>query len=87
MSGGKDGEFRAWELARCIKEQFPQTNGPVRRNVEFFIGFRNKIEAYIRETRPRARVLRKPADRIGGTLKSRQRPKIASVRADEVPVR
>jgi hypothetical protein len=41
---GKDGEFRAWELARCIKEQFPQTNDPVRSNLEFFIGFRNKIE-------------------------------------------
>jgi uncharacterized protein YutE (UPF0331/DUF86 family) len=41
---GKDGEFRSWELARCIKEQFPKTNDPVRSNVEFFIGFRNKIE-------------------------------------------
>ncbi len=43
---GKDGEFRTWELARCIKEQFPKTNDPVRSNVEFFIGFRNKIEHY-----------------------------------------
>jgi hypothetical protein len=41
---GKGGEFRTWELARCIKEQFPKTNEPVRSNVEFFIGFRNKIE-------------------------------------------
>ena len=41
---GKDGEFRTWELATCLKEQFPNTNDPVRRNVEFFIGFRNKIE-------------------------------------------
>ncbi len=41
---GKDGEFRTWELATCLKEQLPNENDPVRRNVEFFIGFRNKIE-------------------------------------------
>ena len=41
---GKDGEFRTWELATCLKEQFPNANDPIRRNVEFFIGFRNKIE-------------------------------------------
>ena len=39
-----DGEFMTWDLARCIKEVFPNQNHPVRRNVEFFIGFRNKIE-------------------------------------------
>jgi hypothetical protein len=39
-----DGEFKTWELARCIREVFPNQNHPVRRNVEFFIGFRNKIE-------------------------------------------
>jgi hypothetical protein len=39
-----DGEFPAWDLARCIKEVFPNQNHPVRRNVEFFIAFRNKIE-------------------------------------------
>jgi hypothetical protein len=33
-----------WDLARCIKEVLPNQNHPVRRNVEFFIGFRNKIE-------------------------------------------
>ncbi len=41
---GKDGQFHAWELARCVKEQFPQTNDSIRSNVEFFIGFRNQIE-------------------------------------------
>ncbi len=41
---GKDGELRTWELARCIKEQLPQTKRPVRSNLEYFIGFRNKIE-------------------------------------------
>jgi Protein of unknown function (DUF3644) len=39
-----DGEFMTWDLARCVKEIFPNQNHPVRRNVEFFIGFRNKIE-------------------------------------------
>lgn len=39
-----EGDFKAWELARCIKQAFPNQEHPVRRNVEFFIGFRNKIE-------------------------------------------
>jgi hypothetical protein len=39
-----DGEYMTWDLARCIKEVFPNQNHPARRNVEFFIGFRNKIE-------------------------------------------
>ena len=39
-----DGEFMTWDLARCIKDVFPNQDHPVRRNVEFFIGFRNKIE-------------------------------------------
>jgi hypothetical protein len=40
----EDGAFKAWELARCIKEVFPNQEHPVRKNVEFFIGFRNRIE-------------------------------------------
>lgn len=39
-----DGDFKTWELAKCIKHVFPNQEHPVRRNVEFFIGFRNKIE-------------------------------------------
>jgi hypothetical protein len=39
-----DGEFMTWDLTRCIKEFFPNQDHPVRRNVEFFIGLRNKIE-------------------------------------------
>lgn len=39
-----EGDFKCWELAKCIKEIFPNQEHPVRRNVEFFIGFRNKIE-------------------------------------------
>ena len=38
-----DGEPRSWELAHCLKAVFKQ-NDPVRRNVEFFIGLRDKIE-------------------------------------------
>jgi hypothetical protein len=39
-----DGDFKTFELARCIKQAYPNQEHPVRRNVEFFIGFRNKIE-------------------------------------------
>lgn len=39
-----DDEFKTWDLACCIREVFPNQDHPVRRNVEFFIGFRNKIE-------------------------------------------
>lgn len=38
-----DGEFKLWELQRCVREQWP-TNSPVRANIEFFIGLRNRIE-------------------------------------------
>jgi Protein of unknown function (DUF3644) len=38
-----DGQPRTWELARCMKEAF-KPNDPARRNVEFFIGLRDKIE-------------------------------------------
>ena len=39
-----EGDFKTWELARCVRHVFPNQEHPVRRNVEFFIGFRNKIE-------------------------------------------
>lgn len=41
---GKDGEFRTWSLGDCLAEEFPDPHHPVRRNVEFFIGLRNRIE-------------------------------------------
>ena len=41
---GSDGEFRTWELAQCLKKVFPAPNDPVRRNVEFFVSLRNRIE-------------------------------------------
>jgi hypothetical protein len=39
-----DGEVKTWDLARSLKEQFPDENDPVRRNIEFFILLRNKVE-------------------------------------------
>jgi hypothetical protein len=39
-----DGEIKTWELARCLREAFPDEASPVRANVEFFIQVRNKIE-------------------------------------------
>jgi hypothetical protein len=39
-----DGEPKTWELARAITHIYPNSNDPVRRNLEFFLRFRNKIE-------------------------------------------
>lgn len=42
-----DGEKKAWELADCVKEYFKENKKkeiPIRRNIEFFIPLRNKIE-------------------------------------------
>lgn len=39
-----DGEPKTWELARCARERWNNDNDPVRRNLEFFIGLRNRIE-------------------------------------------
>ena len=39
-----DGEPRRWELAKSVKERWPDANQPVRANLEFFIGLRNKVE-------------------------------------------
>lgn len=39
-----DGELKAWELTKCLKEYYKDDNNPIRRNVEFMIGLRNKIE-------------------------------------------
>ncbi|MCB0044631.1 MAG: DUF3644 domain-containing protein [Caldilineaceae bacterium] len=37
-----DGEKKAWELATCIKE-YGELPEPVKKNLEFFIGLRNRI--------------------------------------------
>ena len=39
-----DGEPKTWELARCARERWIKDDDPVRRNLEFFIGLRNRIE-------------------------------------------
>ncbi|MEV4522467.1 DUF3644 domain-containing protein [Micromonospora tulbaghiae] len=38
-----DGEPKRWELAKCVAERWSDDD-PIRRNIEFFIGLRNKIE-------------------------------------------
>lgn len=39
-----DGEIKTWELAQCIEERWPDADDAVRKNLEFFVGLRNKIE-------------------------------------------
>jgi hypothetical protein len=38
------GERKAWELAECIKKYYGKDDSPERKNLEFFIGLRDKIE-------------------------------------------
>ena len=39
-----DGEKKAWELERCVKQRWPDSDDPVRKNLELTIRLRNKIE-------------------------------------------
>ncbi|MFG2750041.1 DUF3644 domain-containing protein [Streptomyces xanthophaeus] len=39
----KDGDKKTWELQRCLEEVYTEKD-PVRLNVEFFVGIRNKVE-------------------------------------------
>ena len=39
-----DGDYRCWELAECTKQFFKDQNPAVRKNLEFFVALRNKIE-------------------------------------------
>ncbi len=39
-----DGEKKAWDIRKCSDEYFTDTNSPVKKNLEFFIALRNKIE-------------------------------------------
>jgi len=39
-----DGDYKAWELAECLRQYFKTDNPAVRKNLEFFVGLRNKIE-------------------------------------------
>jgi len=39
-----NGEYKTWELDECLKKFYEDQNPPQRKNLEFFIGLRNKIE-------------------------------------------
>lgn len=39
-----DGEYKRWELAECLRQFFGDQNPPERKNLDFFVGLRNKIE-------------------------------------------
>lgn len=39
-----DGEPKRWDLATCVRHRWPDEKDPVRANLGFFIGLRNKIE-------------------------------------------
>jgi hypothetical protein len=39
-----DGEPKHWELAECLKQYYGGNNPPERKNLDFLIGLRNKIE-------------------------------------------
>lgn len=39
-----DGDMKAWELSKCLKEYYKGSDSAVRQNLEFMIGLRNKIE-------------------------------------------
>lgn len=39
-----DGDYKTWELAECLKQFYRDQHPPARKNLEFFIGLRNKIE-------------------------------------------
>ncbi|WP_461576521.1 DUF3644 domain-containing protein [Sulfuricaulis sp.] len=39
-----DGDYRRWELVECVQQHFKSNNPPMRKNLDFFTGLRNKIE-------------------------------------------
>jgi hypothetical protein len=39
-----DGEYKTWELGECVQQFYKDQNPALRKNLEFFIGLRNKIE-------------------------------------------
>ena len=38
------GDYKAWELAECVRQFYGGNNSAARSNLEFFIDLRNKIE-------------------------------------------
>jgi hypothetical protein len=49
-----DGEKKSWDLHHAISHYIAGENDPVRRNIEFFIGLRNKVEHRLDEAQQRA---------------------------------
>src|SRR5260370_33146636 len=39
-----DGDYKTWELMECIRQFYKDQNPAQRKNLEFFVGLRNKIE-------------------------------------------
>src|SRR5262245_2691001 len=39
-----DGDPKRWELKECLQQFYKEDNPPTRKNLEFFVGLRNKIE-------------------------------------------
>lgn len=39
-----DGETKAWDLSKCLLEFFGSSTTAIKKNLEFFIGLRNKVE-------------------------------------------
>ena len=39
-----EGEKKAWELSKCVKKYYREQSNPARKNLDFFIKLRNKIE-------------------------------------------
>ncbi|MFJ8439003.1 DUF3644 domain-containing protein [Kitasatospora griseola] len=39
-----DGEPKAWDLEKCLKERYPNSGDTVRLNAELFVALRNKVE-------------------------------------------
>ena len=60
-----DGEKKSWDLRQAISQYISDTNDPVRRNIEFFIGLRNKVEHRLDEAQQRA-----VADLVAGKSQS-----------------
>jgi hypothetical protein len=39
-----EGDYKHWELKTCVEKYFTHENDPIRKNIEFFIPLRNKLE-------------------------------------------
>ena len=39
-----DGDYKWWELSECLTQYFKDQNPPIRKNLEFFVVLRNKVE-------------------------------------------